>query len=99
MKKKELKQDFLEHLVRRCGDYKGLHKAVRKHKAIFEAYGITTYLNEINFDTQDVMLCVKKCLEDMRGTDDDIHWGYNDPEQGETGEDSGKYYLFVDLGV
>lgn len=32
------------------------------------------------------------------GTDENIHYGYNDPTQGETGEDSGKYYVFVDLG-
>ena len=87
MNKLELKRSFLEHIVRGCGDYKGLHETIRKHKAIFRAYGITTYLN------------VKKCLDDMMGTDDDIHWGYNDPEQGETGEDSGKYYLFVDTGI
>ena len=99
MNKLGLKRGFLEHIVRGCGDYKGLHATIRKHKAIFRAYGITTYLNEVNFDTQEVMLCVKKCLEDMMGTDDDIHWGYNDPEQGETGEDSGKYYLFVDTGI
>lgn len=94
-----LKQDFLKRLVTRCSDYKGLHKAINEHPIVFKAYGIRTYLNEVNFDTQEIMLCVKKCLEDMMGTDDDIHWGYNDPEQGETGEDSGKYYLFVDTGI
>ena len=97
MNKAELKRNFLKHLVRRCGDYKGLHAAIRKHKSIFKAYGITTFLNEINFDAQETMLLVKGCLEDTMGTDEDIHFGYNDPEQGETGEDSGKYYLFVDL--
>ena len=67
-----------------------------KHKAIFEAYGITTYLNEINFETEEIMFLVEECLEEMMGTDEDIHYGYNDPLQGETGEDSGKYYVFVD---
>ena len=90
-----LRENFLEHLVRRCGDYKGLHKAVKKHQSIFRAYGITTYLNEINFDTEETMFRVEKCLEEMMGTDENIHWGYNDPKQGDTGEDSGKYYLFV----
>ena len=99
MKKKELKQAFLEHLVRRCGDYKGLHAAIRKHKAIFRTYGITTFLNEINFETEEIMFIVEKCLEEMMGTDEDIHYGYNDPLQGEDGEDSGKYYLFVDYGL
>lgn len=95
MSREELKRDFLEHLVRRCGDYIGLHEAVKRHKNIFRAYGITTYLNEINFDTEETMMCVMRCLEDMMGTDEGIHFGYNDPEQGETGNDGGKYYLFV----
>ena len=94
--KDELRISFLKHLVKRCGDYKRLHETVRKHKAIFEAYGITTYLNEINFETEEIMFLVEECLEEMMGTDEDIHYGYNDPLQGETGEDSGKYYVFVD---
>lgn len=94
-----LRENFLEHIVRRCGDYIALHESVKKHHSIFKAYGISTYLNEINFDTEEIMFRVEKCLEEMMGTDENIHWGYNDPEQGETGEDSGKYYLFVDLGL
>lgn len=45
------------------------------------------------------MFLVEKCLEEMMGIDEDIHYGYNDPLQGEDGEDSGKYYLFVDFGL
>ena len=93
------KYDFLEYLVRRCGDYKRLHESIKKHKGIFKAHGITTFLNEINFDDEETMLRVEKCLEEIMGTDENIHYGYNDPEQGETGEDSGKYYLFVDIGI
>ena len=98
-RREELKRNFLKHLVKRCGDYKGLHAAIREHKAIFRAYGITTFLNEINFDEEETMLLVEKWLEEMMGTDEDIHCGYNDPLQGEDGEDSGKYYLFVDFGL
>ena len=94
-----LKEDFLRHLIRRRGDYKALHLAVKEHRAVFLAYGITTYLNELNFETAEVMMIVEKCLEEMMGTDEDIHYGYNDPLQGEYGEDSGKYYLFVDYGL
>lgn len=90
-----LKKYFLKHLINRCGEYKKLHKMVNNHKSIFKKYGITTYLNEINFDDEETMLLVKKCLEELMGTDENIHCGYNDPEQGETGEDGGKYYLFV----
>lgn len=96
MRANELKCNFLKHLVKRCGDYKGLYAAIRKHKNIFKAYGITTFLNEINFDEEEIMFLVEECLEKIMGTDEDIHYGYNDSEQGETGEDSGKYYVFVD---
>ena len=99
MKANELRKVILKHFVKGCGDYKGLHAAIRKHEAIFRAYGITTFLNEINFDEEETMFLVEKCLEEMMGTDEDIHYGYNDPLQGEDGEDSGKYYLFVDFGL
>ncbi len=86
----------LEFVIKECGSYKGLHETINKRPEAFAEYGVTTYLNEVNTNTQEAMLTIVKSLTDMMGTDEDIHYGYNDPTQGETGEDGGKYYVFVD---
>lgn len=94
-KRDQMRLDFV---IKGCGSYKDFHEAINERPEAFAEYGVTTYLNEVNTITQETMLTIVKSLADMMGTDENIHYGYNDPAQGETGEDSGKYYVFVDLG-
>lgn len=89
-------QMMLDVIVKSCGSYKSFHEAINERPEAFTEYGITTYLNEVNTTTQDAMSVIVKSLTCIMGTDEDIHYGYNNPEQGETGEDGGKYYVFVD---